>query len=648
MSFFTELRRRNVIRMAGLYLVGAWLIVQVAETVLPAFDVPGWVLRALIILLAIGFLPSLLFSWVFELTPEGLKRESEIDRSRSIVDHTARKLDIAVIVLLLAVGALLGWNVLVRPDAASRQGVSSRDGAQLASTEGASAPPSSPDGSGTIAAAHDVDSAPTSPPAMAENTKSIAVLPFTDLSPEGDQEYFSDGISEEILNALAKVRDLKVAGRTSSFAFKGRNEDLRAIGKTLGVANILEGSVRKQGERVRITAQLIQVDDGFHLWSETYDGDLSDIFELQENIARAITDNLKVILQGDQKQRLVPVATDNAEAYGLYLQASAVFNRREGSRFAEAIGMLDQALRLDPKFARAHARMGALQILAPQYAGADLDRSIADASEHAAQAIALDPGLAEAYAVKAQCESSVRNFIGEHAAYQKALSADPDDVLSNFWLGSSLVAWGYLKQGDERLDRVLSIDPLLPNALMWRGARHVFAGELEQGEVLLRRADSFGISNVGLGLAHLAEERSERDAAVNEMARGLQVFMSAFPPDAARIVAEGSFGTDAQRAAAVHMVEDYLAGDHAFIAGAAPYALIRLGEPARALEVMARAPTDADPLVYFLLWSPAGRQARRLPGFGRFADEVGLTRLWDALGAPDLCRKQGDGGYVCE
>ena len=310
--------------------------------------------------------------------------------------------------------------------------------------------------------------------------------------------------------------------------------------------------------------------------------------------------------------------------------------------------MLDQALRLDPKFARAHARMGALQILAPQYAGADLDRSIADASEHAAQAIALDPGLAEAYAVKAQCESSVRNFIGEHAAYQKALSADPDDVLSNFWLGSSLVAWGYLKQGDERLDRVLSIDPLLPNALMWRGARHVFAGELEQGEVLLRRADSFGISNVGLGLAHLAEERSERDAAVNEMARGLQVFMSAFPPDAARIVAEGSFGTDAQRAAAVHMVEDYLAGDHAFIAGAAPYALIRLGEPARALEVMARAPTDADPLVYFLLWSPAGRQARRLPGFGRFADEVGLTRLWDALGAPDLCRKQGDGGYVCE
>ncbi len=636
MSFLSELRRRNVIRMAGLYLVGAWLIVQVAETVLPAFDVPDWVLRATIILLAIGFVPALIFSWVFELTPDGLKRESEIDRTQSTVDQTARKLDIAVIALLLAVGGLVGYNLLTRSPAPTAPPVAS--GTAPDSTSGSVTP-------GTVAAQGDTDA---DPGANGPIAKSIAVLPFTDLSPGRDQEYFSDGIAEEILNALAKVRDLKVAGRTSSFAFKGRNEDLRAIGNTLGVANILEGSVRKQGDRVRITAQLIQVSDGFHLWSETYDGELSDIFELQENIARAITDKLQVILRGEQQQRLVPVATDNAEAYGLYLQASAIFNRREGVRFADAIGMLEQALRLDPEFARAHARLGALHVLAPQYAAADLNASIAAALRHAEQAIAFDPNLAEAYAVRAQAQSSVRQYLAEHESYERALSADPDDVLTNFWMGSSLVGWGYLKRGDQMLDRVLEIDPLLPNALMWRGSRYVFTGDMPAGERLLRHADSFGISNVGLGLAHLAEQRGDKAEAAAQLARGLKVFMSAFPPDAPRIVAEGCFGTEAQRAAGVRIVEDYLAGNPGVIAGAAPYALIRLGEPERGLEVTAKGPTDADPLVHFLLWSPAGKDARGLPQFAQFARDQGFAQLWDQFGAPDLCRKQASGDYVCE
>src|SRR5690606_26096438 len=225
----------------------------------------------------------------------------------------------------------------------------------------------------------------------------------------------------------------------------------------------------------------------------------------------------------------------------------------------------------------------------PQYAGANLHQSVAAALKHADAAIALDPNLAEAYAVRAQGQSSVRQFVAEHEAYSRALAAEPDDVLTNFWFGSSLVSWGYLKRGDAALERALTIDPLLPNALMWRGARHVFAGELREGEQLLRRADAFGISNVGLGLAHLAEEQGDTVEATAQLARGLEVFMSAFPSGASKLVAEGSFGDTAKRAAALRMIEDYLAGDPEVIAGAAPYALMRLGEPARSLEVMARA-----------------------------------------------------------
>src|SRR5690242_17989705 len=287
-SFVSELKRRNVIRAGAFYAASAWLLVQVATQVFPFFSVPNWAVRWVIIAAIVGFPFMLAFAWFYEFTPQGLKRESEIDPTESITHHTGKKLDRWIIAIMAAAIVLLLTNQFVlRKD----------------------------------------DSAPMSPDVPA---KSIAVLPFTDLSPAHDQEYFSDGMAEELLNSLAKLKDLKVAGRTSSFSFKGKNDDLRVIGKTLSVANILEGSLRKQGDKVRITAQLIQVSDGFHLWSDTYDGDISDVFALQERIARAIAEKLEVVLKGDQ-QRIVPVATTNPEAYALYLQATQIFNRREGA-----------------------------------------------------------------------------------------------------------------------------------------------------------------------------------------------------------------------------------------------------------------------------------------------------------------------------
>src|SRR5437868_10049979 len=261
MSLFTELTRRKVFKVGGAYLVVAWLAVQAASIGFPAFDAPPWALRIFILVALLGFPIALVFAWAFEFTPGGIKPESGTRSTRAILGVAA------------ALSALaFFWYFKGQP--------SYREGTPLAAT------------------------AATPALAAAINQKSIAVLPFSDLSPAHDQDYFSDGMAEEILNALAQVKDMKVAGRTSSFFYKGKNEDLRAIGKALGVANILEGSVRKQGDKVCITAQLIRSDDDFHLWSQAYDGDLSDVFQLQERIARAITDQLKVVLSDDQKTHL--------------------------------------------------------------------------------------------------------------------------------------------------------------------------------------------------------------------------------------------------------------------------------------------------------------------------------------------------------
>jgi TolB-like protein len=330
-EFFVRLRQRKIVQWALTYAAAAFALIQVLDVVAQRFGWPEVLERSLIVALAIGFFIVLVLAWYHG------------ERGAQRVTGT----ELLILALLLAIGGAGMWKFSASP----------------ATTAAAATGSAVVGGSATIP------------------HKSIAVLPFTDLSPGHDQEYFSDGMAEEILGALAKIKDLKVAGRTSSFSFKGKNEDLRVIGKALAVAHVLEGSVRKQGDRVRVTAQLIQAEDGYHMWSETYDGDLRDVFELQERIARAIVGQLQVVLQGDQQQRLVPVATVNTEAYSLYLQASGIFSRREGPRLPEAIAELEQALKLDPKFARAHSRLAAIHAIEPIYTPSLSDTSLA-AAEH--------------------------------------------------------------------------------------------------------------------------------------------------------------------------------------------------------------------------------------------------------------------------
>src|SRR5438067_11166184 len=331
-SFFSELKRRNVIRFAGLYLVGAWLLTQVASTVLPMFGAPDWLPRTIVSLLAIGFIPALIFSWVFELTPEGLKRDEDVPPEESIAPQTARRMERKIIVVLLLALGYFAFDKFVL--------TARRETAQLRSTVA------------------------TNGSAATANSKSIAVLPFENLSEDRANAYFAEGIQEEILTRLSKIADLKVISRTSTQQYKSKPGNLSEIAKQLGVANILEGSVQKAADQVRVNVQLINAQTDSHLWADTYDRKLTDIFGVESEIAKRIAESLQAKLTGREEQALAVKPTNNPEAYDAYLRGLAFEARNVAAPSAydrdlveKAIGFYERAVQLDPNFAIAWARL---------------------------------------------------------------------------------------------------------------------------------------------------------------------------------------------------------------------------------------------------------------------------------------------------
>ncbi len=417
MSFIKELKRRNVIRVAIAYAVAAWLLIEFSATTFPMLKLPEWTATFVTVLLMIGFPVALIFAWAYELTPEGLKKEKDVVRSESITHVTGRKLDFIIItVLVLALGYFAYDKFLLQPVFESQQMVK----------------------------------------------KSIAVLPFVNMSDDASNEYFSDGISEEILNALAKVKDLKVAGRTSSFAFKGRNEDLRTIGEMLGVSHILEGSVRKAGVQVRITAQLVKADDGFHLWSDTYDRELTDIFAIQDEIATEILIQLKAQLLDEERQVLVSQRTD-PEVYDLYLLAKQRLYHRARQTIESAVELLDQAIAKDPEYAPAYAQRGiATLLLSESQYGTTPDAEAQRQSKRFIDAaLEKDPQLAEAWAGLGLYHKD-RPAEHEQAieALSKALSLNPNLINASHWLQLALGNSGDPRAALQILEHMMQRDPL--------------------------------------------------------------------------------------------------------------------------------------------------------------------------------------------
>jgi TolB-like protein len=317
-GLFEELKRRNVIRVGIAYVVAAWLVLQFSDLVLENIGAPAWVIQSIMLVLAIGLPITLIIAWAFELTPDGLKLESEVDRSQTITPQTGRKLDRIIIGVLAAAVILLVVDRFII-------------------------------------------GGPSAETSLASVDKSIAVLPFADLSQNQDQEWFADGLAEEILNALARAPDLLVSSRTSSFAYKGTDKDLPTIAAEIGVAHILEGSVRRAGERLRVTAQLIRASDGFHLWSQNYDRDEDDVIGIQEDLAVQIATALQTTMDPDALKDMVRVGTNSVEAYQLYVRGTSirddVLRTEPGPTAAlRALTYFEQARAIDPGFSAAHRR----------------------------------------------------------------------------------------------------------------------------------------------------------------------------------------------------------------------------------------------------------------------------------------------------
>ena len=500
-TLFQEFKRRNVIRVAVAYAVMSWLVLQVADMAVPALHLPEWVNSLIFLLLVLGFVPVLVFAWAFELTPEGIKLQKEVDRDRSITRETGKKLNhITLAALALVVVFVIGERFLFPP---------------------ASAPVEQ---------------------SLASSDVSIAVLPFTDMSPNRDQDYFSDGISEEILNGLAKLKTMKVAGRTSSFAFKGRNEDLREIGSALGVQHVLEGSVRKDGDQLRITAQLIKVSDGFHLWSETYDRELQDVFAVQDEISAAIVKALRGNLLGDEAPVLQTHEVGIA-VYEKYLAARKKIVTRSNMNLLEARAILEEIIAIEPDFPPALSSLAETLMLLRRdsfFAYGDLDpqeaRRLATALlDHA---IEIDPNFADAFAVRGLMLDSDRKWDEAEIALLRAVELNPSLSNAWTWLGNTAAAQNRIDESIGYYAEATAIDPLwlVPNSNLAR--QYSDLGRIDDARTIIDRLRPFHQDSANF---HSTDGELKRGA--GQLADALRAYRTAYAlaPDTPSISSQTAF-----------------------------------------------------------------------------------------------------------
>lgn len=439
MSFFAALQRRNVFKVALAYGITSWVIAQMAGLAADSFLAPEWVMKMIIAILILGFPVALVMAWAYEMTPQGLRRDTGADAGPS-TSPSASKLDRSIVIALIAALAYIAYDKLVMDP--NRDAVLLESGMQQ---------------SAAITPEPESSERP-----LAANRLSIAVLPFINMSSDAEQEYFSDGITEEILNRLAKNRELQVVARTSVFSFKGHDQDIRQIGKLLGVGTILEGSVRKDGEYIRITAQLIRASDGFHLWSESYDRKLENIFAIQDDIASQIAAALQISLgitaqQPGHSEKLV-----NPEAYDLYLQARTL-HRQRGRGLLEALELFQQALDIDPQFAPAWAGLAHTYNDIQSYVSKEELERFGDLNAKsrvaAKKALELDPSLATALHAMANSQRRRLEWASAQAYYERALKHDPDsaDVMEDY---AYLLLNSIQLQASKRvIEHMLVLDP---------------------------------------------------------------------------------------------------------------------------------------------------------------------------------------------
>ena len=463
-GFFAELKRRNVYKVAIAYAVVAWLLIQAASILFPTFEAPPWVMKVFVTAVFLGFPIALILAWAFELTPEGIKRTEEVAPNESIIRKPGRKLTATIVVVAAIAAGMFAFqftqlgtylrgvlNIQPKPDHGRPSGVS-----------------------------------------LPISEKSIAVLPLVNTSADAANDYFSDGLSEELIALLAKIPDLKIIGRSSSFLFKGKPDDSRSIGEKLGVANLLEGSVRKQGDRVRIVAELINAADGRMLWSETYDRELKDVFAVQSEIATAVTEQLKIKLLGTPAKSDAAPSNDNLAAYNALQQGTFYFrlSTEEGTR--KATEFYDEAIRLDPNYALAHANLSlAWRQLGATWlgGGVEANEAYAKARNEAQVALSLAPNLSTAHeALGFVLLISDFDFAGAEAELGKAEKLAPADAGPKGALCILFGAQGRLAEAENVARQTLALDPLGVTRYFNLARILIGGGRYDEAEAALRKA----------------------------------------------------------------------------------------------------------------------------------------------------------------
>jgi len=467
MSFFDELKRRNVIRVGFAYAVVGWLVAQVADLALESFGAPDWVMKTLLFLILLGFLMALFIAWAYELTPEGIKRAEDVDPNHSITNQTGRKLDRLVIVVLLVSVGLLLFDRFWR-DQATIDPLPTAQSATQTSTLPAQEVSATTPGSNIEETSGKVSDEP-----------SVAVLPFVNMSSDPEQEYFSDGISEEILNVLTRIPNLKVAARTSSFQFKGKNLDIADIGKQLQVSHLLEGSVRKSGNTLRITAQLVETQTGFHLWSETFDRKLEDVFAIQDEIAAAIAVELRTILSSEVSTSSKPI---DMQAYELYLKGRGLVARRQPNDILQGITILKQALKIEPEYAPALATLAQAYVVLPFFSNELPVRQARELAKNLAQkSLEIDPQNVVALSALAIVYNELDiNPTGAIELLERAVQLNPGSIVANNFLGDLYFRVADLEQALIYESRAAELDPLAPVHLSDLAAVYLLMGEYDK------------------------------------------------------------------------------------------------------------------------------------------------------------------------
>ena len=601
-----ELKRRNVFRVTVLYVIIAWLLLQVADIVIPALSIPDWGIRFVLVILALGFPLAVFFAWAFELTPEGLKREKEVDRTQSMTPRTGRKLDVIIICFLLVAVAVLVLDnyVFVKPEE------------------------------------------PT-PVVIDDSVKSIAVLPFVNLSDDPANEYFSDGLAEELLNVLVRVDEIRVASRTSSFQFKGQEIGIPEIARELKVNHIVEGSVRKAGNRVRVTAQLIDVTDDRHLWSNTYEREFEDIFAIQDEIAEKIVEALKIALGGEEARALAQSSrqTQDLEAFELYLQGKHLWRQRNVPALRESIDKLEQVIAIDPGFARGYSALALVWAVYPSYSDeTDWAFATARAGDYARRAIELDDSLANPYAVLGLIAEWSLRWMDAEDKYKKAISLQSEEATPYHWYAIGLFRLGRVEAALEQILKAYELDPGNGSITGWVGQIYLALDQAETALDYYNRAYEIGWQNAqfSLRLAYL-QQGDFKKATENYRA-----YMTMIGSDR-----EAAYAEAVMRAIELKRM-DFNSDLHEnpetmsrSMIGALTDDLVLLGKPDEACElILASDPLKSGTWVD-IAWTPLGSGFRQAECFKDVVEHYKFVDYWRERGWPKFCRPQGD-SFTCQ